>query len=362
MAIQIQQLPQLISKYIPSRASKKSAEVSILHTIGLSIGRANIVVCELSSQAEKLALEHCLFKEIAKDKPLAAQVKELLQGMKFQTAKVNVSLKGQGVVVRFLSFPRMSRAEFASSIQYEAEKYLPFNLADVILDYHIINEAIPGSPEGANTMQVILVAARKTEIDKMLNLAREVGFKLNAIDVDIFAYTNAFQRANPDAKAHLVAVCDLGAVDTTLGILNKGVLVFSRDIAFGGNDLTEMIKRKLNVSLEEASKIQRQGQFTQADQMSAIEEGLDRLFQEVRSSFNYYYNQHENATPIEKIYISGGLSQMSLLPSLLEKRIEVPIEKWDPLSQITIRETASSNVKEILSYLPVGIGLALRQK
>ncbi len=363
MVIQIQRLPQLIAKYLPALSAKKVTEVTAKRTIGLNIGRANLVACEVSSQDGKLTMERCGRRQLIKEKPLAPQVKGFFQEVKFQPANVNVSLKGQGVVVRFLSFPRMSRSDFASSIQFEAEKYLPFSLADVVLDYHIIDEGRTASAEGGNNMQVILVAARKTEVDKMLNLAKEVGFKLNAVDVDIFAYANAFEHANPDAKTHSVGLVDFGAVDTTLGIFDKGMLVFSRDVAFGGGDLTELIKRKLDVSVEDAYKIQYEPHLSQPNQIAAVEEGLERLFQELRSSMNYYYNQHQNATPIETIYIAGGFSQLSILPELLEKRMEMPVKKWDPTSKLTVGGMLTpETLKELTPHLPVCVGLAIRSK
>ena len=361
--IQIQKFSQLIAKYLPALSAKKVTEVTAKKTIGLNIGRANIVACEVSQQDGKLTLERCAYKPIVKEKAIALQVKGFFQEAKFQPANVNVPLKGQGVVVRFLSFPRMSRSDFTSSIQFEAEKYLPFSLTDVVLDYHIIDEGKTASAESGNSMQVILVAARKTEVDKMLNLAKEVGFKLNAIDVDIFACANAFEHANPDLKTHSVGLIDFGAMDTTFGIFDKGMLVFSRDVAFGGNDLTELIKRKLSVSPEEAYKIQHESQLSQPDQIGAVEEGLERLFQELQSSINYYYNQHQSATPIETIYISGGFSRLSILPELLEKRMQTPIKKWDPTSKLTIGGALNSeSLRELIPHLPVCVGLAIRSK
>ena len=110
----------------------------------------------------------------------------------------------------------------------------------------------------------------------MLNLAQETGVKLNAIDVDVFACANAFEHANPEAKAHSVCLIDFGAADTTFAILNKGVLVFSREVAFGGNDLTELIKRKLVMPAEEAYKIHREPHLFQSLQVH-----LDSLVQQL---------------------------------------------------------------------------------
>ena len=347
---------------MPFFSSKNSSKADANRRIGLNIGRANIVACELSGRKDKFTIEHCAIQPIRSDKPLGRQLKEFFQEHKFQSKKANVSLKGHGVVVRFLSFPRMNRTDFASAIQFEAEKYLPFNLSEVVLDFHIVDDSVSGKTSEDNMMQMILVAARKTEIDRLVAAAKEAEIQLDAIDIDIFAVTNLFTFVYPDAKAHTYAIVDFGTVDASLGILNKGALIFSRDIAFGGNDLTEFIKRKLNISEEEAMKLLSGSHDNQVDQNAmAIQEGLSRLIQELRSSINYYYNQHQNAPAIETVYISGGLSQLPVLKAMLEKQMEIPVKTWDPIAAFQLsRGTKPETLKNLTAYLPVSLGLGIR--
>lgn len=367
MPLEMPKLPQvetikgLVSRFLPALRAKETQKIEPDLRLGLNIGRANLVACEISADKGKFTIERCVQKPLRTDQSLGQQLKEFFQGAKLQSKKANVSLKGHGVVVRFLSFPRMSRADFSSAIQFEAEKYLPFNISEVVMDFQIADETADKPAKEDGTMQVILVAARKTEVEHLAAAMKEAGFGLNAIDVDIFAITNLFAFVHPEAKDHTYAVVDLGAVDTSLGILSKDTLVFSRDIAFGGSDLTEFIKRKLNVSHEEALKIQCGPGSNQADQNAAVEEGLSRLFQELRSSINYYYNQHQNASQIEGIYISGGLSQLAILKSLLEKQMEVPINTWDPIPAFQVGEGVTLDVlQSLIPYLPVSLGLGIR--
>ncbi|MBI4358770.1 MAG: type IV pilus assembly protein PilM [Candidatus Omnitrophica bacterium] len=360
MAIQIPKIADFISKTIPSLIQKKSREPSVQRRVGLNIGKANLVACELLVEGERLSLERCVRKELVKQKPVAQQVKDLFQEGKFETKEVRVSLKGEGIVIRYLSFPKMNRADFASSIQFEAEKYLPFNVSEVTLDYYVFSGNGEDAKAGADTMQVILVAARRTEVDKLLALAREAGLIVKAIDADIFAYANAFEFSHPDELKRCVGLIDLGAGDTTLGIVDKGKLSFSRDIAFGGADLAEMVRRKLNVSEEEVVKILCDDSLKQPESLSAIHQGLDHLFRELSTSLNYYYGQHEGASPIEVFYISGGFSQLSILPELLGKQVEVPVQKWDPSSRLAVGQAFDSEaLKAMIPYLPVSLGLAI---
>ena len=353
-------IKNLVSRYLKS-SPQKPAETESPRRVGLNIGRSSLTACEIVWRDKQPVLERCARKTIVPDQPLPEQIKALFSEAGFKSKRVSVSLKGQGVVIRFLSFPKMSRADFSSSIRYEAEKYLPFSIADVTLDYYMVET--PASSQEEGTMSVILAAARKTEVDKLIQTLQTAGLKPDLIDIDILACVNAFQFANPDAKNHCVGVLDLGATDSSLGILDKGTLTFSRDIAFGGTDLTEMIHRKSNISHEAAFELQAKFDKSQTEQAATIEEGLGRLFQEIKSSITYYYNQHQGATPLETIYISGGFSRLASLTELLEKQLELPVKTWDVTAQLKLGEQLDKNlVSELNPYLPVCVGLAIRPR
>src|SRR3989338_10986952 len=99
MAIQIQKVSSLILKFFPSLLAKSSPEDHVERQIGLNVGRSGIVACEVALKGEKLVLERVIRKEIVKNKPLGNQLKDLLLEAKFESKQVNVSLKGQGIVV-----------------------------------------------------------------------------------------------------------------------------------------------------------------------------------------------------------------------------------------------------------------------
>lgn len=358
--IDTSKLKNLVSRYLKT-SPQKPAETESPRRVGLNIGRSSLTACEIVWHDKQPVLERCARKTIVPDQPLADQIKNLFTEGGFKSKRVSVSLKGQGVVIRFLSFPKMSRADFSSSIRYEAEKYLPFAISDVTLDYYMVDTHTSSQEE--EMMSVILTAARKTEVDKLIQTLQTAGLKPDLIDIDILACVNAFQFANPDAKNHCVGVLDLGATDSSLGILDKGTLTFSRDIAFGGADLTEMIHRKSNISHEAAFEVQAKLDKTQTEQAAVIEEGLGRLFQEIKSSITYYYNQHQGAAPLETIYISGGFSRLATLAELLEKQLELPVKTWDVTAQLKLGEHMDKNVvSELNSYLPVCVGLAIRPR
>jgi len=352
-----QTLQNLSEKFFP-RISGKSPLPKISRRIGLNIGKANIVGCEVSVEGDRVTLERCGRIKISAEGSLSDQLQNFCKNAGFQSNKVRLSLKGQGVVIRFLQFPKMTREEFSSSIQYEAEKYLPFNLADVVLDYHF---PVTQGDSGQKTVEVILVAVRKMEVDKMMALVKPTGLMVEAIDLDAFACVNALEYSVLEIKSQTVGMIDFGAGDTTLCICHLGHVVFSRDIAFGGNDMTELIRRKLNTTAEEAHRIQHEKTLEPPEHLLAVQEVLDRLFQEIKLSLNYYANQHPDAAQVQTLYVSGGFSQLAVLANSLQDKFQIPVKRWNPTEKMTLNSSISQEqLNDVISYLPVAVGLAIR--
>jgi type IV pilus assembly protein PilM len=358
--INVKGVLQNLGNSFTSLQKKKSGPAKLVRSIGLNIGKANIVGCEIAIQGDIVTLERCARIPIKEEESLAKQIKEFCGAIGFESRRLNLSVKGQGIVVRFLNFPRMGLDEFKSSIRFEAEKYLPFNISEVVLDYHINRR--PENAQG-ETMEVILIAARRTEIEKMVHEIKPSGLIIHAIDVDIFACMNSLLQAVPESKGQVAGLVDFGATDTTLCICEKGHMTFSRDIAFGGNDMTEMIRKKLDIAREDAAKIQLESDLSDPVQLAAVQEGLDRLFQELKLSLNYFFNQHQNVEQLDALYISGGFSQLSILPKLLQEKLGIPVKEWDASAQMALSETITrESLKPMIPYLPVCTGLALRTK
>src|SRR3989338_1496161 len=103
MAIPIERLLKPIRKLIQP-SSEKSLKSQILRRVGLNIGRSALVACEVVVDENEIVLERCARLPINRDYAISGQLKDWYQQVGFESKHVSVSLKGQGVVVRYLSF------------------------------------------------------------------------------------------------------------------------------------------------------------------------------------------------------------------------------------------------------------------
>ncbi|PIQ87243.1 MAG: hypothetical protein COV74_01605 [Candidatus Omnitrophica bacterium CG11_big_fil_rev_8_21_14_0_20_45_26] len=328
-------------------------------TIGLDIGRAHINAIQLQKASGSIIIDKYAHQQIIPNAPPSQQIAQLFTSAQMLQKNIRISMKGQGVILRFISFPKMTREEFESAIQYEAEKYLPFAMSEVVLDFHICESPQGQTPQ--KNMDVILVAARRQEVLKLVKTFQEINLQVEAIDVDAIAFSNAFLHVHKEAKEKVFVLIDFGAKDVNVNIINHGILCFSRDITFGGYDITQFLKRKLQIGDQEALAIQSTPNLSQSPHVDVLKQSFSTLIQEIKISINYFYNQHADLEKPSAIYVNGGLARMELLIETIEKEVGIPVKHWNSVEPFVVGpEVKKDELEKHHSYLPVCIGLALR--
>ena len=257
----------------------------------------------------------------------------------------------------------MTEEELEESIKWEAEQYIPFDVSDVYLDYQVLQER----PEQGQ-MDVLLVAAKRETVDEYAGLARDVGLEPAVVDVDCFTIQNAFEANYGYPPGESVVLVDVGASTINVNIISNGMTTFTRDISVGGNQYTEEIRKRLNVSHAEAEayKVGAQGM----DAQSVIPREVDRIMNtvseslasEIHRSLDFYLATSSEGR-VSQIYLSGGVANVSSLTSTIAKRVGVDVELLDPFKNVVI-DPRFSDMKFINAHrsaAAVAVGLGLRR-
>lgn len=298
------------------------------------------------------------------DKEKAAQKREkvihaIKKAMEVAGAKereVISAVAGQSVIVRYIEMPHMSSEELAGAIRYEAEQYIPFELENVDVDYQVLEEKIPHSPD---KMRVLLVAAKRDLIKEHLSLLEEASLKPVAIDVDAFALINAFERIKSPSQEECIALINIGHSLTNINILRGGVPYFTRDIFLAGKDITSSLARKFGLEFSQAEKLKRDhGNAIKNDTFNkALNFGLEDLVGEIRLSFDYYENQALERN-IGHVFLIGGTALLPQLDKFLTDAIGMQTETWNPFRELEINEEVRE-WESVGTTLAVSLGLAL---
>ncbi len=319
----------------------------------IDIGTYSIKLVELANRKGRVPeLKRCSIICI-KGADVKTALKEMLSLTKFSLKRVNVSLSGPSVIVRYIEMPSLKQEELDSAIKFEAEKYLPFKTDESIIDCAVLERSASGN------MKVLLVAAKKNKVNGLLNIFKELRLEINIIDIDSFAFLNCFRQEKAhDAHDLSCALINLGARFSNMNIITKGSVHFTRDILWGGMDITGRIKDAMGLGLEEAEALKKKPMERKQEVVSVIMPVLERLGSQIRASFDYFESQF--GRNVERLYISGGSSYLFNIVDFLKDNLGVDVMMWNPFDAVTVGES-TGEMESQPAVFSVAIGLALRK-
>ncbi|MFH1847412.1 MAG: type IV pilus assembly protein PilM [Candidatus Omnitrophota bacterium] len=328
-------------------------------SVGLDIGTNSVKIACLRKNADKNTLLGYNIKNLPFDiKPdhVIDVVREAFEEIELSPDEINLSISGPEVIVRFVDLPKMTKEQLESALVFEAEKYIPFNINDVMLDFIILGDSSePGQ------MKVLLAAAKKEAINSRLSMAENLGMAVNLLDINSFAMFNAFLASNQeDLDGKGIAFFDLGYSDTNVIISTGKVPSFMRLIQIGTKDIISAMSRNLSIPIDQVDAL-----MMGKDEASnnSIREGagsiLDDLVNEMQLSFGYFENRSNIA--VKEVFCSGGMVHQQVALDYLSQKLEVTLKKWNPLEGLILSESLSGeDLEKAASQLAVAVGLALR--
>lgn len=323
-------------------------------------GKSKIVFLEIEKSAAGIKL--LKFQKIARPQekekdPLV--LKEAFESGGYHSRKIRISVKGQGVIIRFVQFPQMKVEELRNAISFEIDQYIPFKSHEVVWDFHVLEENLQASNGPA--MNVLLAAVKRDELYATIKVFQDAGLEIELIDVDSLAAMNALAFFYPERFQMPVAILDIGTEISTLSVIHQGKPRFIRDISFGGLDILKRLKRKLGLSQEQALEQIEVDRVPTPEAALVLKESLDDLVSDLKVSINYYLDQVPSAEPVKQLFMGGGGGYHPMVIETLKASLGFEVEAMDVLSKIqTSQEIDSTLIKKNQGLLPVSLGLLIR--
>src|SRR5215475_11004241 len=163
----------------------------------------------------------------------------IFQDGKIQQRDVAIGVYGQSVIVRKITVPMMTAEELEEQINWEAEQHIPFDIKVMSIDYEVLRKR----PE-AGQMDLLLVAAKKDEINDYASILREARLRPLIVDINAFTIQNIFEQQMGLPQDGTIALLNVGAAVSSLNIVSHGVSAFTREITNAGNAITEEIQKR----------------------------------------------------------------------------------------------------------------------
>ncbi|MBI2104230.1 MAG: pilus assembly protein PilM [Candidatus Omnitrophica bacterium] len=311
-------------------------------TIGLDIGSASVKAIALGPRKglgpRPVLAQHLAPLDGGQDTNASEAIKTAVSALKLSSRSVNVGVSGQWVIMRVVEMPVMKPAELKQALPFEAQRYLPFNVRDVVLDGVVLGSS------GPKKNWVLIVACKKELVERRMDGVKQAGCETALIDVDALALTNAFQASGAARRDGTRALINVGSQLTNLVILQGEVPYLVRDIPWGADKLARGVAEHLGADAAAVAASLVKGELT-PDQRSSTELVTQALVDELQLSFDYFENRFGH--PPEETFLSGGLGQSALFLDVLKRHLTQPVTPWTPGRGLT-------------GQFAVAYGLALR--
>lgn len=321
--------------------------------VGLDIGSFSVKAVKIE-RSNPYRISALGFKEIEGGN-LTEAVREVLSKAGITDKKVNIGLSGKQVVTRSVLVPDMEESDFKNSLKYEAAKYIPFPVNEVILDSVVLKHRIEN-----NKMLVLIAAAKKDFVEQRVKTILDLGLEPSVLDIDSLALVNSFNLFQQTNKPQpgIYAVLNLGSRLGSLVFLEDGLFKFSRDISFGGESITQKIGAKLGIDFIQAEKIKLSREMPE-EVRAIIEAGLLDLVGELRLSFDYYESQ--TGKTVGCVYLSGGASCLKGIENIMGSAMNIVFEPWNPFGGLKLDDSLDKELTvSYARHFAVATGLSLR--
>ncbi|XGA80758.1 type IV pilus assembly protein PilM [Halomonas sp. CH40] len=236
------------------------------------------------------------------------------------TRKAAVAVPASATITKTLSFPlELSEEDIEERIIEDPERHIPFPFNEVAFDFQLLGP----SPFNEDEQQVLLVACRQQDVRQLTETLEKAGLEPAAVDVETFAVERAFdslrrQLTTKGEASACVALVDIGAHMNAFHVMREGHIVYSRDTVFGGRQLTDAIRERYDLSMEEAGFAKKRGGLPEDYHAEVLTPFLETVVQQVGRSLQLYYTagrHHE----VKEIVLAGG---SSVIPGLAERIAE----------------------------------------
>jgi type IV pilus assembly protein PilM len=251
----------------------------------------------------------------------------------------------------------MTEKDLTSAMQYETQQYIPVPLADVTLDYQVIEGRAP--VEGQ--MEVLIIAAPKTLVSRFLKVLKDAMLDVVGLETETIAVSRSLI---PDNKTPATMLVNIGALTTDLSVVSAGAVRFTRSISTGGTALARAISQSLGFDLNQAEEYKRTYGFDsnqlEGKIMQAIKPIFDVVIDEIKRSAAFY-NTHHKEDMVKRTVVCGGTASLPGIIVYMASSLDLEVVLGNPWQRLYVSPKFSKkDMEDSGPSFSVAVGLSLK--
>ncbi|GAA4023882.1 type IV pilus assembly protein PilM [Deinococcus rubellus] len=371
--------------------------------IGVEIGTSSIKVVVLKPGSPPV-LQHAVMTPtpigsmrdglVIEPQAVASELKRLLAQHRITTKHVVTAVPNQQAVTRNIMVPRMDPKELKEAIKWEAERYIPYPIDEVSLDFDVLDD-IPGASDDGQ-MEVVIAAAPTEAIARQVEVLRLAGLEPTVIDLKSFSTLRALRGnllgehltkstltgTNYTESGEVALVMEIGASSSVISLVRGDRMLMARNINVAADDFTTALQKAFDLDFASAEEVKigyatattptedeedllnfdmAREQYSPARVFEVVRPVLGELITEVRRSMEFYRVQSGDIV-VDRTFLAGGGAKLRGLAAAISDALGFRVEVASPWLTVQT-DQASVDTGYLQTNAPeftVPLGLALR--
>jgi type IV pilus assembly protein PilM len=185
--------------------------------------------------------------EVLDEDALAETLRELFRDGRLGK-EVRVGVANQRTVLRTLELPPVGDGkELDAAVRFQAQEQVPMPLNNAVLDFHALG--VHDTPEGPR-QQVVLVAAQRDMVSRLLSAVRGAGLRPQGIDLSAFALIRSLYRPDREPRGRVLYLNVDGL--TNMAIAEGALCRFTRVVGGGLEPMASQLAERLGMPVADA--------------------------------------------------------------------------------------------------------------
>ena len=341
--------------------------------LGLDLSSSGVKLVELGrNKAGKLVLERCAMEplergwitdgNIEKFDEVADAIRRLIKKSGTSVRNVAMALPPSAVITKKINLPDgLNDAEMEQQVEAEANQYIPFPLDEVSLDFCLLGPSLTS----AGDVEVLIAASRREKVQDIQGLAEAAGLVPVVVDIESYASRLAAARLIENlpgqGKGLIIALFEIGGQTTSMQVMRDDEVLYDRDQAFGGAQLTQQIVRQYGFSQEEAEQKKRNGELPEDYDNAVLKPFVETMVQELGRALQFFFTSTPH-NKVDYVMLAGGSAGVTGLTEAVTHHTSFSCMLLNPFEGMEMADSVRLKRinREAPSYL-TSCGLALRR-
>jgi type IV pilus assembly protein PilM len=348
-----------------SNFGKKSSTM-----LGVDISTTAVKILQLSPSGNSYKVDNYIIRPLPANSVVEKNISDIdavgdciaqaVSILKPSLKDAAIAMAGSAVITKTIEMnSALSDSEMENQIIVEADQYIPYPLDEVSIDF----ERQKMSERSPDMVEVLLAACRRETVDARVTALELGGLTAKVVDIEAYAIERAYtllEEQVASEEEQTTAIIDIGSAMTTLNVILAGKTIYTREQAFGGNQLLEEVQRRFGLSAAEAENAIKQGGLPEEYEFEILAPFKEAVTQQVSQTLQFFFSSsHYNE--VDHVLLAGGVAAIEGLADLVQENLATPVRVANPFANLVIG--SKINKAMLMSDAPsllIACGLAMR--